>query len=65
MMISRSGDILEISTSMYLYFFLLKYARSASYQHNTTYTVLESFIISCWLLKGKKIGIGIGIGQFA
>ncbi len=51
---------------MYLYFFLLKYARSASYQHNTTYTnVLESFIISCWLLKGKKIGIGIGIGQFA
>ncbi len=38
MMISRSGDILEISTSMYLYIFLLKYARSASYQHNTTYT---------------------------
>ncbi len=38
MMISRSGDILEISTSMYLYFVLLKYARSASYQHNTTYT---------------------------
>ncbi len=36
MMISRSGDILEISTSMYLYIFLLKYARSASYQHNTT-----------------------------
>ncbi len=27
--------------------------------------MLESFIISCWLLKGKKIGIGIGIGQFA
>ncbi len=26
MMISRSGDILEISTSMYLYIFLLKYA---------------------------------------
>ncbi len=39
MMISRSGDILEISTrSMYLYIFLSKYARSASYQHNTTYT---------------------------
>ncbi len=31
----------------------------------TTLFVLESFIISCWLLKGKKIGIGIGIGQFA
>ncbi len=30
----------------------------------TTLFVLESFI-SCWLLKGKKIGIGIGIGQFA
>ncbi len=30
-----------------------------------TLFVLESFIISCWLLKGKKIGIGIGIGQFA
>ncbi len=29
----------------------------------TTLFVLESFIISCWLLKGKKIGIGIG--QFA
>ncbi len=28
-----------------------------------TLFVLESFIISCWLLKGKKIGIGIG--QFA
>ncbi len=27
----------------------------------TTLFVLESFIISCWLLKGKKIGIG----QFA
>ncbi len=38
MMISRSGDILEISTSMYLYFFVLKYAWSASYQHYTTYT---------------------------
>ncbi len=38
MMISRSGDILEILTSMYLYIFLSKYARSASYQHNTTYT---------------------------
>ncbi len=25
-----------------------------------TLFVLESFIISCWLLKGKKIGIGIG-----
>ncbi len=31
----------------------------------TTLFVLESFIISCWLLKGKKIGIRIGIGQFA
>ncbi len=31
----------------------------------TTLFVLESLIISCWLLKGKKIGIGIGIGQFA
>ncbi len=31
----------------------------------TTLFVLESFIISCWLLKGKKIGIEIGIGQFA
>ncbi len=31
----------------------------------TTLFLLESFIISCWLLKGKKIGIGIGIGQFA
>ncbi len=31
----------------------------------TTLFVLESFIIYCWLLKGKKIGIGIGIGQFA
>ncbi len=30
-----------------------------------TLFVLESFIISCWLLKGKKIGIGIGIGHFA
>ncbi len=30
----------------------------------TTLFVLESFIISCWLLKGKK-KIGIGIGQFA
>ncbi len=30
----------------------------------TTLLVLESFIISCWLLKGKK-KIGIGIGQFA
>ncbi len=30
-----------------------------------TLFVLESFIISCWLLKGRKIGIGIGIGQFA
>ncbi len=30
-----------------------------------TLFVLESFIISCWLLKGKQIGIGIGIGQFA
>ncbi len=30
-----------------------------------TLFVLESFIISCWLLKGKKIGIRIGIGQFA
>ncbi len=29
----------------------------------TTLFVLESFIISCWLLKWKKIGIGIG--QFA
>ncbi len=29
----------------------------------TTLFVLEYFIISCWLLKGKKIGIGIG--QFA
>ncbi len=29
----------------------------------TTLFVLESFIISCWLLKGKKFGIGIG--QFA
>ncbi len=28
-----------------------------------TLFVLEFFIISCWLLKGKKIGIGIG--QFA
>ncbi len=34
-------------------------------QYITTLFVLESFIISCWLLKGKKIGIGIGIGQFA
>ncbi len=42
MMISRSGDILEISTSMYLYIFLLKYARSASYQHNTTYTKMTT-----------------------
>ncbi len=32
-------------------------------QYITTLFVLESFIISCWLLKGKKIGIGIG--QFA
>ncbi len=31
----------------------------------TTLFVLESLIISCWLLKGKKIVIGIGIGQFA
>ncbi len=31
----------------------------------TTLFVLESFIISCWLLKGKKKKIGIGIGQFA
>ncbi len=31
----------------------------------TTLFVLKSFIISCWLLKGKKIGIRIGIGQFA
>ncbi len=31
----------------------------------TTLFVLELLIISCWLLKGKKIGIGIGIGQFA
>ncbi len=29
----------------------------------TTLFVLESFILSCWLVKGKKIGIGIG--QFA
>ncbi len=75
MMISRSGDILEISTSMYLYIFLLKYARSAKevvqiefyihyiyieiYIHYiTTVFVLESFILSCWLLKAKKIGIG-------
>ncbi len=38
MMISRSGDILEIWISMYLWQFWLKYVRSASYQHNITYT---------------------------
>ncbi len=52
MMISRSGDILEILISMYLsifiiyniniciylFYFLLKYVRYASYQHNTTDT---------------------------
>ncbi len=38
MMISRSGDILEILISMYLSKFWLKYVKSASYQHNTTDT---------------------------
>ncbi len=38
MMISRSGDILEILISMYLSNFWLKYVKSASYQHNTTDT---------------------------
>ncbi len=41
MMISRSGDILEISTSMYLYIFLLKYARSASI-NITTHTLMTT-----------------------
>ncbi len=37
-MISRSGDILEILISMNLWTFWLKYVRSASYQHNISYT---------------------------
>jgi len=38
MMISRSGDILEILISMHLSKCWLKYVKSASYQHNTTDT---------------------------
>ncbi len=38
MMISRSGDILEILISVHLSEFGLKYVRSGSYQHNTTDT---------------------------
>ncbi len=51
---------------MYIFFKQILYMLNQIYIHyiNTLF-VLESFIISCWLLKGKKIGIGIGIGQFA
>ncbi len=50
----------------YIFFKQILYMLNQIYIHyiNTLF-VLESFIISCWLLKGKKIGIGIGIGQFA
>ncbi len=49
-----------------IFFKQILYMLNQIYIHyiNTLF-VLESFIISCWLLKGKKIGIGIGIGQFA
>ncbi len=47
-----------------IFFKQILYMLNQIYIHyiNTLF-VLESFIISCWLLKGKKIGIGIG--QFA
>ncbi len=53
---------------------LILYMLNKIYIHYiTTLFVLESFILSCWLLKGKKNRnrpvclqkIGIGIGQFA
>ncbi len=46
------------------FFLNILYMLNKIYIHYiTTLFVLESFIISCWLLKGKQIGIGIG--QFA